>query len=516
MNQNRVQKLEDREYIINNGKNILYKMSREHRVDYNWSLIYAQKLAIENKVKLFVIYTHYDKKWECVSRTVDFILSNLKLIQQELFEKNISFEYVQISNGGDKVAAKENNKTKNQTSNFLSKYCTENNIGLIVTDMTPQREQNYWRQDFLDNNKEIAVHVVDARNVIPVWITSVKEEFAARTIRSKIYKKIEEYIGNEANIFSKIKTHTNNDNKYVKDTQDNTDWNKIRKEFDCIESDLSFEETNFLTGHAESKKRLDIFLKDRLENYADNRNIATMRGQSDLSPYINFGMISRQYILVYILDKYNLSILDVLDPAKNGSGDAEQENNTKLSNELIKSMRAFFEETIVRAELADNYVYYQKNYDNFDGLANWGKLSLEKGRNDERDYIYSKEEWEKAATHDTLWNAAQNEMIRTGKMHGYMRMYWAKKILEWTNSPEEAIEVSVYLNDKYNIDGWSPGSYTGILWSVGGLHDRAWFPRKVFSTIRYMALSGCEKKFDVKAYKEKWNTKSKILENKLF
>ena len=96
-------------------------------------------------------------------------------------------------------------------------------------------------------------------------------------------------------------------------------------------------------------------------------------------------------------------------------------------------------------------------------------------------------------------------------------MYWAKKILEWTNSPEEAIEIVVYLNNKYSIDGWSPGSYTGILWSVGGLHDRAWFPRKVFNTIRYMALSGCEKKFNVKEYKEKWSIKSvKILEDKLF
>jgi deoxyribodipyrimidine photo-lyase len=227
-------------------------------------------------------------------------------------------------------------------------------------------------------------------------------------------------------------------------------------------------------------------------------------------------MISKQYILEYILEKYNLQINDVLDPEKNGSGSAVNINNTKLTDNLIKSIRAFVEELIIRGELADNYVYYNKNHNNFEGLANWAKLALEKGKNDTREYIYTQKEFENASTHDTLWNAAQNQMMRSGKMHGYMRMYWAKKILEWTSSPEEAIEIALYLNDKYSIDGWSPGGYIGVLWSIGGLHDRAWFARPVFSTIRYMAVSGCEKKFNIKEYKEKWNTKILLEENKLF
>lgn len=505
-NLNRVKKLNTAEYDVSSKKNVLYKMSREHRVENNWSLIYAQKLAVENDVKLFVVYTHFDKKWECVSRTVDFILENLEQVQKDLFKKNISFEYVE-------------NNTKNKTSDFLKKYCNENNIGLIVTDMAPQLEYNAWQQDFLEDNKnenKIEIHIVDARNVIPVWVTSEKEEFAARTIRSKIYKKIAGYVDGSENKFSKIKTHTQNENKYVKSIFDNTNWKKIRENFLCVESDSIFEGLSLIASESEAKKRLDIFLKDKLENYDTDRNVATLRGQSDLSPYINFGIISKQYILEHILEKYNLKIEDVLDPTKNGSGEAEQINSTGLSDELIKSIRAFVEELVVRGELADNYVYYNKNYMTFEGLANWAKLALEKGRNDTREYIYTRKEFEIASTHDTLWNAAQNEMVRSGKMHGYMRMYWAKKILEWTNNPEEAIEIALYLNDKYSIDGWSSGGNIGVLWSVGGLHDRAWFARPVFSTIRYMAVSGCEKKFNVKEYKEKWNTKSIILENKLF
>lgn len=496
------------------GGNILYKMSREHRVEKNWSLIYAQKLALENEVKLFVIYTHYDKKWECVSRTVDFILDNFKQIQKDLFEKNISFEYVNLNHRVG--TSKENN-----TSKFLSSYCIENNIGLVVTDMAPQREQNCWQEDFLSNqkklNKNIPLHVVDSRNIIPIWITSDKQEFAARTIRTKIYKKIEGFVMGAENKFIKIKKHIHNDEKYVQNIFKNTDWVKIRKDFKCIESDLVFETTYFLSGEAEAKKVLNTFLKERLENYDTDRNVATLRGQSNLSPYITFGMISKQDVFSIILDKYKLEVTDVLDPEKNGSGNAMQENQTGLEDKLLKSIRAFVEELVIRGDLTDNYVYHNNDYDNFEGLADWAKLSLNKGRSDKREYLYDLKDFEKANTHDTLWNAAQNEMMLSGKMHGYMRMYWAKKILEWTKTPEEAIETAIYLNDKYNLDGWCPNGFAGILWSIGGLHDRAWFPRPVYNTIRYMAVSGCEKKFDIKEYKNKWNQgKRNVLENKLF
>ncbi len=114
--------------------------------------------------------------------------------------------------------------------------------------------------------------------------------------------------------------------------------------------------------------------------------------------------------------------------------------------------------------------------------------------------MYSLEEFESAKTHDSLWNAAQVEMVEKGKMHGYMRMYWAKKILEWTDSPEQALEYGIYLNDKYELDGRDPNGYTGLAWSIGGVHDRAWTERPVFGKIRYMNFNGCKRKFDVQSY----------------
>jgi deoxyribodipyrimidine photo-lyase len=145
-------------------------------------------------------------------------------------------------------------------------------------------------------------------------------------------------------------------------------------------------------------------------------------------------------------------------------------------------------------------VFKVLNYDSFEGFRNWAKASLTKHLKDKREFTYSLKEFEEAKTHENLWNAAQTQMVRTGKMHGYMRMYWAKKILEWTSSPQEAMEIAIYLNNKYELDGRDPNGYAGIAWAIGGTHDRPWFERPVFGQIRYMNKSGCEKKFDTAEY----------------
>ena len=133
-------------------------------------------------------------------------------------------------------------------------------------------------------------------------------------------------------------------------------------------------------------------------------------------------------------------------------------------------------------------------------FPNWSKKTLDEHRNDKREFTYSIKELEAAKTHDDLWNAAQMEMVKMGKMHGYMRMYWAKKILEWMPSPEQAIKTAIYLNDKYELDGRDPNGYAGIAWSIGGVHDRAWGERTVFGKVRYMTAGGCKSKFDTKEY----------------
>ena len=164
------------------------------------------------------------------------------------------------------------------------------------------------------------------------------------------------------------------------------------------------------------------------------------------------------------------------------------------------SVEGFLEELVVRRELADNYCHYVENYDSLDAAYDWAKQTLAVHAGDKREFLYTREQFEAAQTHDKLWNAAQKEMVATGKMHGYIRMYWAKKILEWTASPEEALQVSIWLNDKWELDGRDPNGYVGCMWSVAGIHDQGWGERAVFGKIRYMNFAGCKRKFDVDKY----------------
>jgi deoxyribodipyrimidine photo-lyase len=212
---------------------------------------------------------------------------------------------------------------------------------------------------------------------------------------------------------------------------------------------------------------------ERLAGYDTRRNQPSVPGTSQLSAYLHFGQLGPHTIALAVRD-----------------ADAPQ-----------AARDAYLEEMIVRRELAINYVARNPRYDSLEGCHDWARKSLREHASDPREFLYSEAEFEAAATHDPLWNAAQKEMVLTGRMHGYLRMYWAKKILEWTRTPEEAFEIAVRLNDRYELDGRDPNGYTGIAWAIGAKHDRPWAPaRPVFGMIRYMAASGCARKFDVKAY----------------
>jgi len=179
-----------------------------------------------------------------------------------------------------------------------------------------------------------------------------------------------------------------------------------------------------------------------------------------------------------------------------------------LPEEMVET---FVEEIVVRRQLAENFCFYNPKYDEFDGMPNWAKKTLLEHWDDEREFVYSLKEFEEANTHDELWNAAQMQMVKTGKMHGYMRMYWAKKILEWSKDPSQALKIANFLNNKYELDGRDPSGYTGVAWSICGVHDRAWGERDVFGKVRFMNFNGCKRKFDVKKYIETWNSKKQSL-----
>ena len=172
----------------------------------------------------------------------------------------------------------------------------------------------------------------------------------------------------------------------------------------------------------------------------------------------------------------------------------------KFRKKYRPSVESFIEEAVVRRELSDNFCFYNPNYDSIEGAPDWARKTLEKHVKDKRQYVYTRRQFENAQTHDPLWNAAQIQAINDGKIHGYIRMYWAKKILEWTKTPEEALAIAIYLNDKYSLDGRDPNGFVGCMWSVAGIHDRPWTERPIFGMIRYMNFDGCKRKFNVDGY----------------
>ncbi len=422
---------------IKEKQEIVYWMTREQRVKDNYSLLFAEEISIKHNCTLKVIFTLTDKFLEAQEKQFLFMLEGLKEVCESLNEHGIEFILLK-----GKEASKE-----------IIDYINKNKVSSLVTDFDPLKIKTKWREEVLREIK-VPFFMVDAHNIVPVWIASPKQEFGAYTIRPKINHLLFSYLKEIPNI------------KKRKEIETTIDWEKIiTKKHDY----------SFLSGEKFGKKVLKEFIEEKLNDYAVLRNDPSKDCQSGLSPYLHFGQISSQRIALEVL---------------------KQEKNEE-------SKKAFLEELIVRKELSDNYCYYNKEYDNFNGFPEWAKKTIEEHKEDKREYLYSLKELENHKTHDVLWNTSQEEMVKIGKMHGYLRMYWAKKILEWTKDVKEAQEVAIFLNDKYSLDGRDPNGYTGIAWSLGGVHDRAWNERDIFGKIRYMSFNSTSKKFNLKGYLKK-------------
>ncbi len=263
--------------------------------------------------------------------------------------------------------------------------------------------------------------------------------------------------------------------RFVSDKQEYSAATMRRKIYYKI-SPLLTEFDNLTTEKIEADFVLEDFIKNKLPYYAEYKNDISKDVLSGLSKYLNLGFISSQRVALEVI--------------KSGVKDINKE--------------VFLEELVVRKELADNFCLYSKNYKDFTSIPNWAKVSLENHMYDIRPYIYSTEELEKAKTQDTLWNATQIQLIREGTIHGYLRMYWAKKILEWTPSPKEGLKTAIYLNDKYAYDSPSANGYVGILWAIAGLHDRAFVDYPVTGKIRRMTYDSLKRKYDLGDYLKKY------------
>lgn len=438
----------NRSRIIREGKflqgPVIYWMSRDQRVRDNWALLCAQEHAVKRGSALIVVFCLVPEFLHATVRQYGFMLRGLQEAEEGLAKKNILFILL-----------------KGTPERTLPLFLKKVSASLLITDFDPLRIKRAWTEQ-VAQKITIPMYQVDAHNIVPCWIASPKLEYAAYTFRPKIRKLLPRYL----EPFPSVKKHP-----YPFRTKPGrTEWNAVMK---SIKVDRSVPEVTWLIpGENAAKKVLRRFINNRLNNYADDRNDPAKDAQSNLSPYLHFGHVSAAAVERAVQD-----------------ADADQ-----------TSKAAFLEEIIVRRELSDNFCFYNAHYDSFEGFPEWSKKSLSKHRGDHREYVYSRQRFEEAETHDELWNAAQLETVVRGKMHGYMRMYWAKKILEWSASPEEALETAIYLNDRYELDGRDPNGYAGIAWSIGGVHDRAWNERRVFGKIRYMSRNGCRSKFDVEAY----------------
>jgi len=324
--------------------------------------------------------------------------------------------------------------------------------------------QRLWRQKIAEKIS-CPFTMVETDVVVPVGAASEKEEFAARTLRPKLLARLDDFLVPLAQ-----EKHHNTSSKLEFEGSVQTELKTLLGQ---LHIDRSVSPVNtFRGGEQAAKKMLSQFISQNLSQYHELSRDPVAQCQSNLSPYLHFGHISPVEIAL----------------AVRGASASEE------------AKEAFIEQLAVRRELSMNFVYYNDRYDRYEGaVPSWARDSLEKHRKDKRPYLYPPEVLERGETHDPYWNAAQREMVLTGKMHNYMRMYWGKKILEWSESPQEAFQVILSLNNKYELDGRDPNGFAGVAWCFGK-HDRSWRERPVFGKVRYMNAAGLERKFQIQEY----------------
>lgn len=421
----------------------MYWVSRDQRVCDNWALLWAQQEAIIRQKGLLVVFCLVPDYLDAQSRQYAFMLSGLARMQKKLHELNIHFKLLEQS-----------------PVEVLPGFLRQIDAHVLVSDFDPLRIKRKWKEQLVAN-VVAPFYEVDAHNIIPAWTVSDKKEYAAYTIRPKIKRLLDDFLTD----IPSVKHHP-------------FDWNQALSipGSSCLPasfSDLISTGYEWLgAGEVDAQLAADTFVSTGLANYSEHRNNPCGMGQSGLSPYLHFGHLSAQRVAWAV--------------SRNGLA--------------AESKAHFLEELIVRRELSDNFCLHEPLYDNVAGFPEWARKTLDQHRSDKREYIYSLQDLETGNTHERLWNACQVDLALSGKLHGYLRMYWAKKILEWTPDPETALEYAITLNDHYSLDGRDPNGYTGIAWSIGGVHDRAWRERPVFGKIRYMNEAGCRRKFDVSSY----------------
>jgi len=433
---------------VQDGRYVLYWMQASQRVECNHALEYAVGEANGRNLPVVVAFGLTDRFPEANLRHYVFMLEGLEEVREGLQRRGIRF-------------------VLQHRSPELAATALAEDAALVVTDRGYLRIQRQWRRH-VAANAPCAVVQVESDVVVPAETASPKEEYTAGTLRPKLQRILKGYL---------IPLHERPVRK---------DSLALRLDVDAVKDAAALARTMpidrsvppsaaFRGGTSRANALLEDFIAAKLRHYADRRSDPGLDYSSHLSPYLHFGQISPLAVALRVWGEKSA-------PAA--------------------AREAFLEELIVRRELGVNFALYNERYDEYGSLPGWAKKTLADHAKDRRDALYDEGQWERAETHDVYWNAAQREMVLTGKMHNYMRMYWGKKILEWSRTPQEAFRTALRLNNRYELDGRDPNSYAGVAWCFGK-HDRAWPERRVFGKIRYMNEAGLRRKFDMPAYLEK-------------
>ncbi len=453
------------------GDYILYWMQASQRARCNHALEYAVRQANERSLPLLCAFGLTPGYPEASPRAYRFMLEGLRETAAALEDRGIGF--VCRIGAPDEIALE-----------------LANRAAALVTDRGYSRVQRAWRAR-VAAEAPCPVVQVETDVIVPVQTVSSKEEYAARTIRPKIHRLWEDFLvplreqeprseapelegidlqdveGALAGLGIAPQPQAHRDESLMAappasaQEAGETEGGRARH--------AASGATAFVGGASQAQALLRDFIEHKLSDYDNRRNDPSLDYVSHMSPYLHFGQVSPLTIA--------LGVIEARSPGE----------------------EAFLEELIVRRELSMNFAQYNDGYDTFDCLPDWARSTLLEHAEDEREYLYTEAELEQAQTHDPYWNAAQREMLLTGKMHNYMRMYWGKKIIEWTADPREAFAIALRLNNRYELDGRDPNSYAGVAWCFGK-HDRPWTRRPIFGTVRYMNDKGLRRKFDMEAY----------------
>lgn len=451
LTKDRVRRLNDAP-VREGAKYVLYWSQMNRRVDSNHALAYAIHLGNKLDVPVLVYERLTSTYRGANDRLHTFVLEGVPDTRESLDKLGVGYCFDLRRKAGDQDRA-------------LDDLAAE--AAAVVTDDYPARLAALHDDAVVAADRGVAVFAVDSSCIVP-WTRFEKREWAAYTIRPKIHRMLGDYL--EPLTLPEVRRRWAEARPEVHTEVTASDIAGLVSE--CAIDHSVAPSTTYRGGSKEANRRWHEFLKTRFKRYADDRNHPSRHATSDMSPYLHFGQISS------------------LQLALEASGVAK---TTGISAD------EYLEELIVRRELAFNFAWFGGEIDRLDVLPEWALKTLGKHDGDEREHRYTAEQLERGQTHDPLWNATQKEMLYRGKIHGYYRMYWGKKIIEWTGSHAEALQFMLDIHDRYALDGRDPATYTNVLW-LFGLHDRPWTERPIFGQIRYMGFEGMKRKTDINGY----------------